>query len=55
MAPSFETSGEVTGVGEIGVSESVLECELDLRIGGGLGKPLASGGGGGGSGGGVGM
>lgn len=44
VAPSFETSGEVTSVGEIGVSESVLECELDLGIRGRVRSPLASGG-----------
>ena len=47
MVPSLEASGEVAGVGEIGVAESVLERELDLGIGGGVGKPLPRGGGGG--------
>lgn len=47
VAPSFEASGEVTSVGEIGISESVLECELDLGIRGGVRSPLASGGSGG--------
>lgn len=46
VAPSFEASGEVAGVGEIGVSKSVLESELDLGIGGGVGKSLPIGGGG---------
>jgi hypothetical protein len=51
VAPSFETSREVTGFGEIRVTESVFECELDLGIGSGIRNPLTSwccGGGGGG-------
>lgn len=48
VTPSFEASGKVASIGEIGVSESVLECELDLGIGGGVRSSLASGGCGGG-------
>jgi len=34
VGPSYEAHGEVTGVGEIRISKSVLECELDgLGIG----------------------
>ena len=48
MTPSLEASGEVAGVGEIGIAESVLERELDLRIRGRFREPLPSGCGGGG-------
>lgn len=46
MAPSLKASGEVAGVGEIGVAESVLEREVDLGVGGGVRKALPQGGGG---------
>jgi hypothetical protein len=36
VAPSFETSGEVTGFGEIRVAKIVFECELDLGIRSGI-------------------